>query len=223
MWPAVSSWAPEAQVDWYVNPAGLWTCSQGKPSMPTKSVLQTAQWGSNFDVLKLLPPFANRWHQCPKVNILHWSWNRTCELSLEGTKQEIKRNISLCISYYKISVQKIQNSSVDFFMWTFYYHLCWTHPGIQGHHEAASSLPLSCLFLSSFVKPLLYSGFLSKPWLYHVHLHFCTFAHLLMFGLLSGMASLILSSYIQIVPFINFQIKSYLLEATYEELSRIYY
>lgn len=64
--------------------------------------------------------------------------------------------MSLGISYYKISAPKIQNSSVEIFMWTFYYHLNGIHPGFQGHREAASKLPfLSHLFLSSFMKPLL--------------------------------------------------------------------
>lgn len=123
--------------------------------MLTKSVL-TAQWGRTSMCSSFYPRLPIGGFNATKIRIFPQSWNMTCELSLEGTKQEIKRNMSLCISYYKISVQKIQYSSVDISMWTFYYHLCWIHPGIQGHFEAASSLPfLSCLFLSSFTKPLL--------------------------------------------------------------------
>lgn len=41
------------------------------------------------------------------------------KLSLQGTKQKIKGNMNLSISYYKISDKKDTNSLVDISMWTF--------------------------------------------------------------------------------------------------------
>lgn len=158
MGPAVSSWDREAQVGWNVNSTGTLDCSLGKPPMLTLSVLHTSQWGNRtLMCLGFYPCSPICGLNVTKMSIFPQSWNMTCELNSEGTKQKIKRNVSLSISYYKISTQKTQNSSADISMWTFYYHLYWIHPWIQGHHEAASKLPfLSCLFLSYFMKPLLY-------------------------------------------------------------------
>lgn len=56
----------------------------------------------------------------PRCVFFPQSWSMTYELSLEDTKQKIKRNMSLSIPYYKISAQEMQNSPLDISMWMFY-------------------------------------------------------------------------------------------------------
>lgn len=181
-----------------------WTrpCSLGKP-MLTKSVLLTALRGRTSMCSSFYPRLPIGGLNATKILILPQSWNMTCELSLEGTKQEIKssKNTKFISRYFHVDIllSSLLNTS-----WNS--RAFWSSIQSSFHivslselfHEASTLVPQA-----SFPNPD-YTMFI------------CTSAHLLMLCLLSGIAALMPSSYIQVVPFINFQIKSYLLEVIYE-------